>query len=242
MGSFAPGKYIIRQGEFGEHFYIVEHGNAVALLSQPDGIEQPVKHYEPGGLFGEKALLESAPRGASIRAEDDVTCFKLSRQDFEKYLGPLSQLKAEAYLADPRKMIADFFAPGTEVGPAGVLQLRIGGGLTDSNPKHLSQRTSRWFSVYRPCSRDSISKMLGGLGVGKGLNVKGKSAKKDRLSGFVPFVQISDNNHKKLIEDSPPDARTHMYYRNESACSLARQVMQKALDKLVLATPDCIEV
>ena len=31
---------------------------------------------------------------------------------------------------------------------------------------------SSWFVVYRPCSRDSIAKMLGRVGVGKGLNIK----------------------------------------------------------------------
>ena len=35
---------------------------------------------------------------------------------------------------------------------------------------------------------------------------KGKSAKKNHLSGFVPFLQISDNNHKKDLEASPPDS------------------------------------
>ena len=63
-------------------------------------------------------------------------------------------------------------------------------------------------------SRDSIAKMLGNTAVGKGLNIKGKSAKKNKLSGFVPFLQVSDNAHKKLVEPSPKDARTHIYYRN----------------------------
>ena len=40
------------------------------------------------------------------------------------------------------------------------------------------------FAVYRPTSRDAIAKMLSGVAVGKGLNVKGKSAKKNRLSGL----------------------------------------------------------
>ena len=238
--SFAAGEYIIRKGESGEHFYILESGHAVALIPQPDGTEQPVKHYEPRELFGEKALLESAPRGASIRAEDEVTCFKLSRHDFEKHLGPLSQLKAEAYLADPRKMIADFYGPGSEAGPAGSLQLRLGKSLKDLDVK--PDCTTKWFSVYRPCSRDSIAKMLGRIGVGKGLNIKGKSAKKNRLSGFVPFVQISDNSHKRLIEDSPPQARTHLYFRNETACQKALRPLQKTLETLIKETPNCMQV
>ena len=70
---------------------------------------------------------------------------------------------------------------------------------TPDSPTH-------WFAVYRPCSRDSIAKMLGRVGVGKGLNIKGKSAQKNRLSGFVPFLQIHDNSHKPLVEASPAEA------------------------------------
>eukprot|EP00435_Cladocopium_sp_Y103_P043755 s21_g12.t1 len=73
---------------------------------------------------------------------------------------------------------------------------------------------TRWFAVYRPCSSDSIRKMYGKVGVGKGLNVKGKSAKKNRLSGFVPFIQISDNKHKNDVEDAPKDARTKIFFRS----------------------------
>ena len=32
---------------------------------------------------------------------------------------------------------------------------------------------------------------------GKPLTIKGKSARKGELSGFVPFLQISDNKHKE---------------------------------------------
>jgi predicted class III extradiol MEMO1 family dioxygenase len=74
------------------------------------------------------------------------------------------------------------------------------------------------------------------------LNIKGKSAKKNRLSGFVPFVQISDNDHKKLIEDSPPQARTHMYFRNETACEKALRSLQKTLDALIKEAPHCMQV
>ena len=78
-------------------------------------------------------------------------------------------------------------------------------------------RTTDWFAIYRPCSRDSIAKMLGGVGVGKGLNIKGKSAQKNRLSGFVPFLQIHNNDHKKDVEASPKDARCRIFFKNVMA-------------------------
>merc|ERR1712093_225867 len=86
---------------------------------------------------------------------------------------------------------------------------------------------SAWFVVYRPTSRDAISKMLNGSGVGKGLNVKGKSAKQGCLSGFVPFCQVSDNKHKPMIEQSPSSARTKMYYKSKSSRAEVKQKMER---------------
>ena len=58
------------------------------------------------------------------------------------------------------------------------------------------------------------------------LNVKGKSAKKNRLSGFVPFCQISKNEHKAQITATPPEARWHVFYRNEEARKTAIAKLQ----------------
>ena len=38
--------------------------------------------------------------------------------------------------------------------------------------------------------------MIKGTACGKGLNVKGKSAKTGEISGFVPLLQISEEEHK----------------------------------------------
>ena len=57
----------MKQGEQGDHFFILEQGECVASISQADGGQQDVKTYRKGEVFGEKALLEKAPRSASIR-------------------------------------------------------------------------------------------------------------------------------------------------------------------------------
>ena len=59
--------------------------------------------------------------------------------------------------------------------------------------------------------------MISQVGVGKGLNIKGKSAKKNKLSGFVPFCQISKNEHKSKIEEAPFDSRIDIFYRSQAA-------------------------
>ena len=63
------------------------------------------------------------------------------------------------------------------------------------SPKHLAMFDTAYFSVFRPTSKDALRLMMERDGTGKGLNIKGKSAKKGKLSGFVPFLQISENKH-----------------------------------------------
>ena len=62
--SFASvDEVIIRQGDIGDLFFCLEIGNAYA---QVDGREVFV--YEPGGCFGELALIYNSPRAASVIA------------------------------------------------------------------------------------------------------------------------------------------------------------------------------
>ena len=69
----------------------------------------------------------------------------------------------------------------------------------------------------------------------------GKSAKKNCLSGFVPFLQISQNEHKRLVEQSPSGARTHIYYRNVVAREEAMAALMKAMHSEEMTDTD-IEV
>jgi len=212
------GERIVVQGDPGPSVYLLEHGECSVSVN---GTE--THRLKPGQLIDQRALLEDGYiREATVVAiGDDVDVYELSRKDFEAKLGPLSVLQTEQYEADPRKLISDFYQQGDHRGPAGTL------AATHLQPDP-STKTS-WFVVYRPCSRDSIAKMLGRVGVGKGLNIKGKSAKKNRLSGFVPFLQIHDNNHKSAVEDSPKEARTKIFYRNVMAREIALTNLNKTL-------------
>ena len=88
---------------------------------------------------------------------------------------------------------------------------------------------STFFSVWRPTSQDAVRMMITGRAVGKGLNIKGKSAKKGELSGFVPFLQISEEAHKKLVGTSPRDARLRIFYRSAAARATAVSELRRVL-------------
>jgi len=70
-------------------------------------------------------------------------------------------------------------------------------------------------TVWRPCSNDAMRRMMEGTGVGKGLDIKGKSAKKGSLSAFVPFMQIFNEHHKNEIQPITEGADMRIYYKCE---------------------------
>merc|ERR1719453_902403 len=147
---------------------------------------------------------------ATVTALEETEILVLSRSKFERLLGPLSLLQSLHYNADPRKTIADFYRSGNKLGCRGALEIQ---NIVPNNIDDIpAEERTDWFAVYRPTSRDAIAQMLGGRGVGKGLNVKGKSAKRGRQSGFVPFLQISCNEHKTAIDKPHSHSRIRIFF------------------------------
>lgn len=71
--KFKAGDYIIKQGDIGDDFYILEDGEAHAEKVFNEGEEaKVVLEYQRGGYFGELALLRNEPRAASVLAKVSV--------------------------------------------------------------------------------------------------------------------------------------------------------------------------
>jgi CRP-like cAMP-binding protein len=71
------GEVVIREGEEGDRFYVVERGQ---LTVEAHGVQGETLH--PGAYFGEIALLRSSPRSATVRTDTAVTLLALERDDF----------------------------------------------------------------------------------------------------------------------------------------------------------------
>merc|ERR1719436_86544 len=87
---FDSNEEVIKQGEPGDKFYILEDGTCAAYISGPEG-EQKVKDYvNKGEYFGEIALLNNEPRRATIRATGEgAAVLSVSQEDFVAVLGPI---------------------------------------------------------------------------------------------------------------------------------------------------------
>jgi MFS family permease len=72
-----PGEVVVRQGESGDHFYLVRDGTLQVAINGRD-----VQTLGPGDSFGEIALLRDVPRTASVMAESDTELYALDRETF----------------------------------------------------------------------------------------------------------------------------------------------------------------
>ncbi|CEJ93095.1 Putative cAMP-dependent protein kinase regulatory subunit [[Torrubiella] hemipterigena] len=84
--KFPAGELIIKEGDPGYSFYLLESGEADAYIGEPGN---KVKHYTKGDYFGELALLNDEPRAASVVAGTDVKVATLGKNAFQRLLGPV---------------------------------------------------------------------------------------------------------------------------------------------------------
>jgi CRP-like cAMP-binding protein/tRNA A-37 threonylcarbamoyl transferase component Bud32 len=90
--TFPEGERIINKGDVGEVFYILREGK-VKVHDIGFGDSQYVdQEIGPGDWFGERALLTGDARSAHVTAITNCTTLCLSRETFEKVLGPLQSL------------------------------------------------------------------------------------------------------------------------------------------------------
>jgi CRP-like cAMP-binding protein len=81
--DYGPGAVLIRQGEIGETFYVIESGRARVSVEE-DGKETLVTERGPGEYVGEIALLLDVPRTATVTALTPIRALSLRRDVFER--------------------------------------------------------------------------------------------------------------------------------------------------------------
>ncbi|MEK9711752.1 MAG: cyclic nucleotide-binding domain-containing protein [Thalassolituus sp.] len=81
----AFGDVVIREGEIGEHCYVIKQGNALVTRGSGENTET-LAALEPGDLFGEDALISELPRNATVTMTSSGSLARLSKEDFDQLL------------------------------------------------------------------------------------------------------------------------------------------------------------
>jgi CRP/FNR family transcriptional regulator, cyclic AMP receptor protein len=71
------GKLLVSEGDTGTEFFVIVDGNATVSKHG-----RKVAELGPGGFFGELALLERAPRNATVKAETPMELVVLGQREF----------------------------------------------------------------------------------------------------------------------------------------------------------------
>lgn len=85
--KYPAGSTIIREGDVGDKFYILESGEAEAGSQG-----KMLKQYTKGDYFGELALLDDRPRAATVVSKTEVKVAMLGKEGFQRLLGPVESI------------------------------------------------------------------------------------------------------------------------------------------------------
>jgi 3',5'-cyclic-nucleotide phosphodiesterase len=198
--------------------------------------------YHPDGMQTMGDGFVSMKRSmTSRRSGVDVNTLTMGLDaESANFLDFMTQAKCEDWLRslsrrDPRACIKMFF---DDVARDGADRIEEDNGFQPEllSPLLAMFQRSSVFSVWRPTSVDSIRKMMTGQGTGKGLDIKGKSAKKGKLSAYVPFMQIHEDGHKTKIRSLPRDGRIRVFYKKREARDKAHVILSEVMGDMIAAT------
>ena len=93
-GIYKKDDYIIKEGELGDVFYIIEEGTCNATKTvEPGKPESVINTLKEGDYFGERALIRGEPRYANIIVTSETAkVISLDRRSFTRLLGPIMDI------------------------------------------------------------------------------------------------------------------------------------------------------
>ena len=79
--TFKQGREVVAQGRTGAGFFLITEGEAVVTIGG-----EVIRTLGPGDYFGEMALLDGAPRSATVTAQTELSCLTISSWGFKAFV------------------------------------------------------------------------------------------------------------------------------------------------------------
>ncbi|KAJ6661205.1 hypothetical protein lerEdw1_015342 [Lerista edwardsae] len=97
--TFTHNEVIIQEGDEGRTFFFILRGQ-VEVTRNVEGQEEHIRVLKAGDHFGELSLIRNIRRTASCRAQDEVTCIAVAKEDFQE-LSPMCAREPGSFLEGP---------------------------------------------------------------------------------------------------------------------------------------------
>ena len=91
LRAFAPGAMLFQQGAVPEACFLLLHGEVDVVRATRDKV-RVLATLRPPALVGQLALVDRAPRSASVAASTEVHALEIGRELFEKLVQACSPL------------------------------------------------------------------------------------------------------------------------------------------------------
>jgi CRP/FNR family transcriptional regulator, cyclic AMP receptor protein len=97
--TVSAGAVLVEEGTIGREFFFILEGTATVRRSG-----RKVATLEPGGYFGELALLDRKPRSATIVAETDMKLLVLEQRSFNGLLDAIPAIAHKLLVAMSQRL------------------------------------------------------------------------------------------------------------------------------------------
>ena len=105
MKEVDADQYVIKQGDSGDHFYVVQTGSLDIFVKSKEGESTKVNSpLGPGSCFGELALMYNTPRAASIKSSTKSVLWEIDRTSYRGILTYYKYIRNQQYLEFLKKV------------------------------------------------------------------------------------------------------------------------------------------
>jgi CRP-like cAMP-binding protein len=180
--TVSKDKVIFHAGDMADAVYIVSSGKVKIVTTSTDGKEFILTVLGAGQVFGEMALVEEAPRSASVITLTAVELVAIKREDFENLIDT-SPTIARGLLAILSRRLRRANSKMESLAYMDVAG-RLARYLLDLARDHGQKMGKGWIVVRRPThsdiahsigtSRETVSRLINEFEEGFGLVNKGK--------------------------------------------------------------------
>jgi CRP/FNR family cyclic AMP-dependent transcriptional regulator len=176
--SFQKNTIIINEGDEANSFFIIIKGAVKIFLSNEEGKEIIINAQGPGDHFGELALLDGAPRSASVITTEKSSIGVISKEDFHRILAKNTDLalnlireltKRVRFLSDNVRTLALMDVYGR------VAKLLLGMVEEEDGRMVINNRpTQQDIANHIGASREMVARILKDLSIGNYITIDGK--------------------------------------------------------------------